>query len=202
MTGVYGKGKYYYEATVTDEGLCRVGWSTTQAARDLGTDRFGFGFGGTGKKSHNKAFDTYGEPFGMHDVIGCYLDLDNSAISWSKNGQHLGTAFSINAQLKNSAFYPAVVLKNAEMSFNFGATPFKYPPAKDYIAVCNAPKQNTRNSESAGTSAGPVKLVNNAPQAIIIEPSRELAEQTYNQIIKFKKHITDPKVQLSFLNYP
>lgn len=28
--GVTGKGKYYYEATVSDEGLCRVGWSTPQ----------------------------------------------------------------------------------------------------------------------------------------------------------------------------
>lgn len=28
--GVQGKGGYYYEATVTDEGLCRVGWSTLQ----------------------------------------------------------------------------------------------------------------------------------------------------------------------------
>lgn len=26
--GVHSKGAYYYEATVTDEGLCRVGWST------------------------------------------------------------------------------------------------------------------------------------------------------------------------------
>lgn len=29
-------GKYYYEATVTDEGLCRIGWSTELAALDLG----------------------------------------------------------------------------------------------------------------------------------------------------------------------
>lgn len=26
--GVHTKGAFYYEATVTDEGLCRVGWST------------------------------------------------------------------------------------------------------------------------------------------------------------------------------
>jgi Superfamily II DNA and RNA helicases len=194
---VYGRGKYYYEATVTDEGLCRVGWSTSQAVRDLGTDRFGFGFGGTGKKSNNKQFDNYGEAFGMHDVIGCLLDLDNMTVAFTKNGQHLGLAFNISQQLKNSAFYPAVVLKNAEMSFNFGATPFKHEPPKDYIAVCNAPKQNVKHSESADVSAGPVKLVNNAPQAIIIEPSRELAEQTFNQIIKFKKFITDPKVMFS-----
>jgi ATP-dependent RNA helicase DDX1 len=35
--GVINKGKYYYEATVTDEGLCRVGWSTPEASLDLGT---------------------------------------------------------------------------------------------------------------------------------------------------------------------
>lgn len=54
-------GRYYYEATVTDEGLCRVGWSTDKATLDLGTDKFGFGFGGTGKKSWGKQFDSYGE---------------------------------------------------------------------------------------------------------------------------------------------
>ena len=32
----YFTGKYYYEATVTDEGLCRVGWSTQAATLELG----------------------------------------------------------------------------------------------------------------------------------------------------------------------
>jgi len=46
---------------VTDEGLCRVGWSTLKATLDLGTDKEGFGFGGTSKKSFGRQFDTYGE---------------------------------------------------------------------------------------------------------------------------------------------
>lgn len=29
-------GKYYYEVTCHDQGLCRIGWSTSQAALDLG----------------------------------------------------------------------------------------------------------------------------------------------------------------------
>lgn len=37
--GVQG-GKWGFEALVTDEGLCRVGWSTLQANLDLGTDRY------------------------------------------------------------------------------------------------------------------------------------------------------------------
>lgn len=40
---------------------CRVGWSTQAASLDLGTDKHGFGYGGTGKKSHVRQFEDYGE---------------------------------------------------------------------------------------------------------------------------------------------
>lgn len=29
-------GMYYYEVSCHDQGLCRIGWSTSQAALDLG----------------------------------------------------------------------------------------------------------------------------------------------------------------------
>lgn len=195
--GISGNAKYFFEATVTDEGLCRVGWSTSQAALDLGTDRFGYGFGGTGKKSNAKQFDNYGEAFGMHDVIGCFLDLAKGEIKFTKNGVDLGVAFTLNAQQKSQTYYPAVVLKNAEMAFNFGAQPFKHPPPNDYVAVSSAPKEsikyNSVSSNQKSNESG--KPTNNAPQAIIIEPSRELAEQTYNQIQKFKVHLKNPTIR-------
>lgn len=196
--GVQGNEKFFFEAIVTDEGLCRVGWSTNQASLDLGTDKFGFGFGGTGKKSNAKQFDSYGESFGMHNVIGCYLNLSKGEISFSKNGVTLGVAFTLNAQQKSQTYYPAVVLKNAEMSFNFGAQPFKHPPSNDYIAVASASKECTKDNpinSSQSQSKEDSKPKSNAPQAIIIEPSRELAEQTYNQIQKFKKHLKDPVIK-------
>ena len=37
-------GKCYYETIVTDEGLCRVGWSTDRASHELG----GLGWAGLG----------------------------------------------------------------------------------------------------------------------------------------------------------
>lgn len=58
----------YYEATVTDEGLCRVGWATRDANLELGTDQGGFGFGGTGMASHAKKFKKYGGAFGAHQL--------------------------------------------------------------------------------------------------------------------------------------
>lgn len=47
----------------------------------------------------------------MHDVIGCYLDLDTMQIKFTKNGKDLGVAFTIPAALRDVAFFPAVVLK-------------------------------------------------------------------------------------------
>lgn len=195
-TGVKGTGRYYFEATVTDEGLCRVGWSTDKASLDVGTDRFSYGFGGTGKKSNNKQFDDYGEAFGMNDVIGCMLDIGRGEISYSKNGKNLGVAFRIQDQMKNETFYPAVVLKNAEMEFNFGESDFKQKIPDGYVALCRAESNNFKfNPNAQASSAEDMKSKPNAPKAIIIEPSRELAEQTFQQLEKFKKFLKDPSIR-------
>ncbi|KAL3288654.1 hypothetical protein HHI36_003087 [Cryptolaemus montrouzieri] len=157
-------GKWGFEATVTDEGLCRVGWSTLQANLDLGTDRFGFGFGGTGKNL-----------------------IINNLITM---GKHL-------EKILNGAFFPAVVLKNAEMAFNFGESDLKYKLPEGYKPICQAKdtESSPNTNEDASNDNNTPVVLNNAPQAIIIEPSRELAEQTCDQIKKFKKYLDNPKIR-------
>ncbi|RLW12373.1 hypothetical protein DV515_00000694 [Chloebia gouldiae] len=190
------KGKYYYEVSCHDQGLCRVGWSTMQASLDLGTDKFGFGFGGTGKKSHNKQFDSYGEEFTMHDTIGCYLDTEKGQIKFSKNGKDLGLAFDIPPHIRNQALFAACVLKNAELKFNFGEEDFKFPPKDGYVGLCKAPEGSVVKSQHSG-NAQVVQAQNlpNAPKALIVEPSRELAEQTLNNVKQFKKYVDNPKLR-------
>lgn len=63
------------------------------------------------------------------------------------------------------------VLQNAEMSFNFGAQPFKFKPPPGFTPISQAPKELVRNSEVSPGSSGPkiLKKINSAPQAIIIE---------------------------------
>lgn len=62
--GVQGQGcKAYFEAAMLDSGIGRVGWSTTAANYNLGTDKYGYGFGGTGMKSQGGKFDPYGCAF-------------------------------------------------------------------------------------------------------------------------------------------
>ncbi|KPJ21491.1 ATP-dependent RNA helicase DDX1 [Papilio machaon] len=125
----------------------------------------------------------------------CLLNLNSGEIRYTKNGEDLGIAFKLDQSRKSDCYFPAVVLKNAEMSFNFGATPFKHTPPKDYVALCNAPKECVKLNVVSSVQSTDSKPVNNAPQAIIIEPSRELAEQTCNQITKFKKYLENPKVR-------
>ncbi|XP_062533486.1 ATP-dependent RNA helicase Ddx1 isoform X2 [Armigeres subalbatus] len=201
-TGVWDWGKYYYEATVAEGGVCRVGWSTEQASLELGTDKFGYGYGAMGKKSHNKRFQSYGGKFGQGDVIGCLLNLERAEIGFTKNGISLGTAFEITCEdIRHVNFFPAVALHNAEMSFNFGDTDFKYPVPNGYSPISKAPHGKVVINPNTG-SEGDSHVSNpqpNAPQAIVIEPSRELAEQTFNQVQTFKRYLKEPEVRVLLL---
>lgn len=195
---------YYYEATVTDEGLCRIGWSTASASHDLGTDALSFGFGGTGKKSHNRQFTDYGRAYGLGDVIGCSLDwTDRGEIRFSLNGADLGPAFRLPAALRLQTLYPACVLKNAEIALNFGGEPFKFAPPAGAVACTAAGAVALPNPLASGAASdqpleadATLKLPPpNAPQAVIIEPSRELAEQTAQQLSSFGRHLKQPTVR-------
>jgi len=139
-----------------------------------------------------KQFDEYGGPFGKGDVIGCYLDLENMEISFTKNGTDLGLAFAIAPSQYKDAFYPAVVLKNAEMQFNFGDQPWKNEPEPGFVGFVASTEKEIVKNRKKGSDVQQRKIVNNAPQALIIEPSRELAEQTYKQCQQFKAHLGAP----------
>ncbi|KAI1708674.1 DEAD/DEAH box helicase domain-containing protein [Ditylenchus destructor] len=195
--GVTGKGKYYYEAKIENDGLCRMGFSTPDAALNLGTDPLGFGFGGTGKKSNAGQFEDYGESFTLHDVIGCFLDLDNNAVHFSKNGKEFPTAFKIRPQFVKSTFFPAVVIKNARLRLNFGEEPFKFLPKNGFMAIINAPSDCVRDSDqnANATEQRQTKRAQNAPMCVILEPTKELAQQTDDQIQRFKKFLDTPKIR-------
>ena len=46
----------------------------------------------------------------------------------SKNGKKLGHAFTVPEALRRAGLYPSCCVKNAELQFNFGASPFRFPP--------------------------------------------------------------------------
>ena len=192
--GVLQEGRYYYESMVTDEGLCRIGWSTQDGRLELGKDDLGYGFGGTGKKSYNSQFDEYGEKFGKNDTLGCYLDLLSKEISYSKNGKDLGIAFRIDKDLIGCPFFPACTIKNAELSFNFGDKEFKHDLPEGYKGISKSKHVSSKYTEFSQkpTRSHPDKR---SPIGLILEPSRELAHQTIDQIMLFKRHMSHPEVR-------
>lgn len=203
--GVGGSGKYFFECTIHGNGICRVGWSTMSAHLELGKDVHGFGYGGKGFTSNGGGYDKYGEEYRSEDVIGCFLDLDDRAVSYSKNGKFMGKAYSIPETMVGSVLFPAVLVQNAGITVNFGATPFKHAPSAPtsssgaqsaYQAMSTADTANLfdSNAKEAFMVAGRRK-----PLAIIIEPTRDLAEQVYQTITDLIRHVTEPALLSALL---
>jgi len=203
--------RWYFEATVTDEGLARVGWTAGRAGtRNLGTDGSSFGFGGTGKKSSQNKFDDYGQKYGLNDTIGCLAiaATDGSGavqLSFTKNGTDLGVAFTVPAALAAQGLYPAVCLKNAEMRFTFGgegSAPFKHcPQGARGVGTARAEERTSAQDEApaaaaAASAAGrKPKPSGNSPFALILEPTRELAQQVSDELTKFAVNLHEPPVK-------
>jgi len=181
--------KAYYEVHFADPGLARVGWSLPEASFDLGTDCHGWGYGGTAKKSNSRQFTDYGLPFGeKFDTIGCILNLKTCEISFMKNGRNMGVAFKLpNQILDKRGIFPTICVKNAGCELRFCATNDvnDYKP-NDCIWIsdlgANFVVGRTDNRQSGSFD-------DEAPLAIILEPSRELAKQTFDCIQSFSKRV-------------
>ena len=187
-------------------GICRVGFSTMAAHLELGRDAHGFGYGGTGMKSHQNFFEKWGAEYGSGDVIGCYLTLHGEGktttgggagtIRYSKNGADLGTAFTLPENLRGHAFFPAFVLKGVKVYANFGQVPFLYLAEEGVRGFVNAGRADlvSATSKDAFVVAG-----KRQPLAIILEPARDLAEQVYQSILAMSQYITEPTLRTMLL---
>jgi len=90
-TGNKGSGKWYWEVMITVAATTYqiTGAMTNDGSLNsyVGSDTNGYGYAGqTGNKWHNGSDTAYGDTFGLGDIIGVALDLDNGEIYFSKNG--------------------------------------------------------------------------------------------------------------------
>ncbi|CAL5014648.1 unnamed protein product [Urochloa decumbens] len=148
--GARGGGRYCFacrivseqpvemDLTAADERhLCRIGVSRgDDPVGALGESDHSFGYGGTGKFSHQRRFNNYGVRFGVGDTIVCAVDLDSkpmASIGFARNGEWLGIAKHFDAGEKGlglvgaavrpmqweSALFPHVLLKNVVVEMQF-----------------------------------------------------------------------------------
>ncbi|KAK9822994.1 hypothetical protein WJX81_003865 [Elliptochloris bilobata] len=182
-------GKLYWEGTAADDGLVRLGWAT-RAAGELGTDRHGFGYGGTGKRSLERRFEDYGRPYGKGDVVGCLLDCEAGEAAFTLNGEPLGLAFALPAHMRSRTLYPAICLRNAEVAANFGGAPFAHAPPPGYVGLAAAPAEWVRSGDQ-----DELEGADRAPVALILEPARDLTEQTHEAMRAFARRLAAPTLR-------
>ncbi|KAF9162043.1 RING finger and SPRY domain-containing protein 1 [Mortierella sp. AD010] len=137
------QGKWLYEVTLITAGIMQLGWATVHChfspedGTGIGDDVFGFAYDGCRNLIWADGdSEPYGgsEPWKSGDVLGVYLDVDNAFMECFINGKSLGTTspfdkdhFAIQAK---SGFFPALSCTSFQQAtVNFGATPFKFPPA-------------------------------------------------------------------------
>lgn len=190
-------GRYYYEVRIIGTGICRLGWATMASHHELGKDAQGFGYGGTAMKSSSNAFEAYGVKYSNDDIVGCYINLDDHTISYSVNGISYGVAFNIPENLKGTVLFPAYALKGAAARFNFGSEPFKHLPTdSSYVSLASSPKGSIVNANTKEAFQIEGKRL---PLALILLPSRDLAEQVYNDIESMSKYVTNPTLKTVML---
>lgn len=200
-------GYSYECIVLDEDGIVRVGWSSEDASLQLGTDADGYGWGGTGMVSNSGKYEPFPNKgnkiqFSKDDVVSCHLKLFNSdsagtnqkdkkkdvaaIISFSKNGELVGEAFEIKRKGQMS-FYPTICVKNAECELNFGQDPNKPPKfslPEGFVALSSLTKTEGSTRVVANPrDARAVQLSQQrnserqGPLAIVIEPTRDLAEQ-------------------------
>lgn len=181
------QGKYMFEVEVV-EGLLRVGWSAGFANLEIGIDDKSFGYGSTGKKSWNRKFEEYGETYEEGDIIGCLIDRENQTISFVKNGRELGVAFKLSADLARIGLRPHICGKGFMAAGRFDG-PMEYP-VEGYVPIGEIDPSHTPQGTAQARGKRP-------PMCMILEPTRDLAEQTYKCMTKFNKYLENPTVRIT-----
>jgi hypothetical protein len=91
----------------------------------LGEFNDSFAYTSTGKKmsktNDELIEETYGESFGLSDILASYIDFDENfiRISFTKNGEDYGQAFEFS-KIDSHEFYPHILVKNVKFECNFG----------------------------------------------------------------------------------
>ncbi|KAH8811790.1 hypothetical protein F5884DRAFT_290075 [Xylogone sp. PMI_703] len=148
-------GIYYFEVTVLsrkrEESSIGIGFSSKNVplSRIPGWEPDSWAYHGDDGQSFccQSAGKHYGPPFSAGDVIGCGVNFRTGSAFFTKNGDHLGTAFR---EIRGKLF-PSIGMKKSgeHIRVNFGQTPFVF----DIDGMMLREKRQTRqNIEKTSTA--------------------------------------------------
>ena len=105
-------GKWYFESKFTavtgGANNAFIGISLDTEADGLtlvGNSANSYGYENTGQKKNNSSSASYGDSWTVGDIVSCYVDLDNGAIYFGKNGTVQASGDPTSGSTKTNAAY-------------------------------------------------------------------------------------------------
>ena len=105
-------GKWYFESKFTavtgGSNNAFIGISLDTEADGLtlvGNSANSYGYENTGQKKNNSSSASYGDSWTVGDIVSCYVDLDNGAIYFGKNGTVQASGDPTSGSAKTNAAY-------------------------------------------------------------------------------------------------
>jgi hypothetical protein len=128
-------GKWYYEEHITSTPSA-TGSTLVRAFENFTTNNTAFSWranGGTQGLTGSPTLSTYTNG----DVLGIAVDVDNTQVTFYKNGTQQGTgAYTYSTFGSNFLLFGAYSAGTATISFNFGQRAFAHSAPSGYKALC------------------------------------------------------------------
>ncbi|OCT84368.1 RING finger and SPRY domain-containing protein 1 [Xenopus laevis] len=130
-------GVWYYEVTVITSGVMQIGWATKDSkffnheGYGIGDDEYSCAYDGCRQLIwYNAKSKPHQHPCWKEgDTVGFLLDLQKKLMIFSLNGCQLPPEKQVFSSATSGFFAAASFMSYQQCEFNFGAKPFKYPPA-------------------------------------------------------------------------
>lgn len=130
------EGVWYYETQVITPGVMQIGWATKDSTflnhegYGIGDDAYSVAYDGCRRliwhDAHNRAQGQSAWKAG--DILGCLLDLTVPEAIFYLNGEALAPCTDVFGIARSGFFAAASFMSFQQCRFNFGATPYRFPP--------------------------------------------------------------------------
>lgn len=129
-------GIWFYEVLLITSGVMQIGWATRESkfmnheGYGIGDDEYSISYDGCRQLIWFNASSTpHKHPsWKPGDVLGCLIDLTSSRVIFYLNGVPLAPNNSLFKNARHGFFAAASFMSFQQASFNFGRSPFRYPP--------------------------------------------------------------------------
>lgn len=139
-------GVWFYEALIVTSGVMQIGWATRESkflnheGYGIGDDEFSIAYDGCRQLIwYNALSQSHNHPcWKPGDILGTLLDMKAFQITFYLNGEPLPPNTQVFQNAKSGFFAAASFMTFQQCEFNFGRSPFKFPPSGVQFSCFNS----------------------------------------------------------------